>query len=115
MNQVRENLYPVLLTFFFLFKSYQIFRKDAYCSENYFLVPEFFCTTFCFLNVVYFVYKRCVTDQSGAIGYISKTKMSHKEKLKNQKIIVRLMHIFPANLATFELFILVGDTPDVSP
>ena len=37
-----------------LFKSSQIYRKDVDYSENYFLVPEFFCATFSFWDTVNF-------------------------------------------------------------
>ena len=37
-----------------LVKINQIYRKDADCSENYILVPEFFCATFNFWDIVDF-------------------------------------------------------------
>ena len=40
----------------FLFKSVQIYRKDADPSENDFLIHEFFCATFSFSDMVDFVF-----------------------------------------------------------
>ena len=41
-----------------MFKSGQIYRKDADCSENNFLIPDFFCTTFSLWEIIDYVYGR---------------------------------------------------------
>ena len=129
----RKNLSQIFLSknSFFLFKSGKIFRIDAHCFENYFLVHEFFsfCATFNLWDVVdfsfvqFYMYAECQSTHTEQIIMQSAIhKIDHISKTKSRTIKTHeLKNHFHINVLSscklghfWTIYFLVGGTHDVS-